>query len=255
MVVVVCVIVIVSVITMTAGGKKIVITNLHQASGWTVNVRCLARPMLMTRQWSEPCSMTPENIEGEAACMLGCDDEEPPDIVRLARRVLGVSVQVVHARALPGDGALVTVHGQRRIYVRSGLPQVRLRWAIAHELGHLALSLDSSCRENEDACDAFAAAILTPMRAYRLALRETGVSYRRLAQWFVASESCVALRLGEVTGQPMALIAPSRVRVRGDDYAWGTEQNVRALAQKTSVAGIRKARLRDDRRRVALSYL
>lgn len=190
--------------------------------------------------------MTLDDIEGEAALMVG-DGSEAPKVVALARRVLGGpgTVLTVHARALPGDACLATVHGQRRIYLRSGLEPRRLRWAVAHELGHLALELDSSTRENEDACNAFAAALLAPRRAFQRALAETGVSYTKLARWFATTESCVALRFGEVTDVPLMLVAPQRIRVRGAEFVW-------PAAGSTRLPGVRRATLRDDHRRVAL---
>lgn len=176
----------------------------------------------------------------------GEGDGEPPRVVDLAKRVLGVGVQVVHARALPGDGALVNLLGERRIYVRRGLSPERLRWAVAHELGHHALGIDSSTSDNEDACNAFAAALLAPSRAFRAALAETGPSYTRLARWFLTSESCAALRLGEVTGCPLALLAPARVRVRGAEFSWPED------LRGSRPAKVRRATLRDDQRRVVL---
>jgi hypothetical protein len=190
------------------------------------------------------------DIEGEAALLLrqgGQDDGGPPRVLELARAILGRGgVEAVPHRALPGDGCLAVVQGERRIYVRTGLEPVRLRWVVAHELGHLALGLDSSSRDNEDACDAFAAALLLPRRAYQAALREVGVSYTKLARWFVTTESCAALRLGEVTDVPLALVAPARVRTRGADFAWPAE----LVAGR--IPGVRRATLRDDRRRVVM---
>jgi hypothetical protein len=192
-----------------------------------------------------------ESIEGEAGLMLkrsGDGDSEAPRVLDLARRVLGDSgaLVTVHARALPGDACLVVVRGQRRIYLRRGLDPARQRWAVAHELGHVALGLDSSSRANEDACDAFAAALLLPRRAFQSALRQTGLSYTKLARWFVTTESCAALRLGEVTDVPLALVAPSRTRVRGAEFGWPAELT------SGRIQGVRRATLRDDRRRVAL---
>ena len=194
--------------------------------------------------------MTPLEIEGEAELMLrqcSADDAEPPAILLLAKRVLGTAVEAVHARALPGDGALATVNGCRRIYVRSGLSAVRLRWAVAHELGHLVLGLDSSCRENEDSCDAFAAAILAPRRAFTMALRDAGPSFGKLARRLQSTESLVALRLGELTGCPLALLTPERVRVRGGEFVWSED----VLSSRVK-SGVRRTTLRDDPRRVVL---
>src|SRR5688572_15014977 len=192
-----------------------------------------------------------DDIEGEAGLMLrrwGDGDTEAPRVLELARRVLGdrSGVVTVHARALPGDAAVAVVNGQQRIFVRRGLEPSRQRWAVAHELGHIALRLDSSSLANEDACNAFAAALLAPRRAFQAALRETGMSYTQLARWFVTTESCAALRLGEVTDVPLALVAPARVRVRGADFSWPTD------LRAARVPGVRRATLKDDRRRVAL---
>ncbi len=193
--------------------------------------------------------MTQENIEGEAALVLekcGYDDGEPPEVVKLARRLLGVAVQSVHARALPGDGSTATVNGQRRIYVRCRLPTHRLRWAIAHELGHVVLGLDSGSVENEDACDAFAAALLAPRRAFRAAVDRNGVNFQKLAMYLQTTESFAALRLGEVTGCPLVLVTPTSVRVRGDTYGWPTD------IRNSRISNAECTKLKDDRRRVVL---
>jgi hypothetical protein len=192
--------------------------------------------------------MTPGDFDADADLLLqhhGFDDEMAPNVIRLARCVLGVGVQTVHARALPGDGALAIVHGQARIYVRSGLSPARQRWVIAHELGHWALGIDSSCQANEDKCDAFAAALLVPRRAFKCALTRVGLHCSTLARELAVTESCVALRLGEVTGCPVALLTPQRVRVRGDEFAWPSE------IRNSRIPNTRKITLRDDRRRVA----
>lgn len=195
------------------------------------------------------------DLEGTAAALYraaGYDDGEPAPVVALATRLLGPGcVQRVHAGALPGDAALVTVHGERRIYVRRGLPPVRLRFAVAHELAHWALGECAPGAELEARCDALAACLVAPRRAFLRALRETD-RYHELAGRFATTESCVALRLGEVSGAPTALVAPSCVRVRGEAYGWPGETELRALASKPRVPGLRKARLRDDRRRVAM---
>jgi len=187
-----------------------------------------------------------EDIEREAGLMAR-DGSEAPRVLELARRVLGGrdGVVAVPGRALPGDGALVRVRGRVQIYVKSGISTERVRWVVAHELGHLALGLDSSSRANEDACDAFAAALLLPRQAFGAALAEVGPSYAKLARWFVTTESCAALRLGEVTGVPLALITPKRIRTRGAEFSWPADLSRR-------VPGLKRATLRDDRRRVAL---
>ncbi len=186
-------------------------------------------------------------IEGEVRWVfdhLGIDDEAPPPILEVAKKLTGTPVLTVPFRVLHGDGQLAKVNGEARIYVRSGLTPKRLRWAVAHELGHHILKLDSSTLENEDAVNAFAAALLVPRRAFQLALRETGpkLSYTKLARWFATTESCAALRFGEVVDVPLALFAPTRTRMRGPEFGWDSSMHG---------PGIKRARLSDDSRRVA----
>lgn len=201
--------------------------------------------------------MSPEEIEGNAECLLklaGVDLDGPSRPVALAKSLLGPgSVRAVYARALPGDGSFAVVNGHPRIYVRQGLSKARRRWAICHELAEWWMWREDIRDEwVEGYADAIAAGLLVPRAAFQCALREVGDEYHRLAEWFGTTESCTALRLGEVTGEPLALIAPRVVRVRGEEFGWPPEHELRALTKKPRVPGIRKARLRDNRRRVAM---
>jgi hypothetical protein len=195
-------------------------------------------------------------IEGSADSLLrgaGYETDAIVPMMALAKRALGASnVRVVPARSLPRDAVLAMVDGARQLFLRSGADPIRLRFAAGHELGHWALGVDSSCQANEDLCDAFAACLVAPRRAFQLALRDVGDRYHQLADHFLATESLVALRYGEVTGTPLALVAPLRVRVRGDEFTWPEETKLRVLARALRAPGLRKATLRDDRRRVAM---
>ncbi len=191
------------------------------------------------------------DVEAEARVVLGLADSpsEAPPLESLARAVLGPhAVQTVPPSALPSDACLVRVLGERRIVLRTGLDPVRRRFAIAHELGHHVLGLDSSSRENEELCDAFAAALVAPGDTFRRAVATLGLDLPALARLFGSTESLVALRLGEVTGAPVALVAPGRVRIRGVDYGWPPAAELR----RKRLPGVTKVRLRDDARRLAL---
>lgn len=179
--------------------------------------------------------------------MAGLDDSEAPEMLGLARKLLGASSVIsLPSRALPGPAALVSVRGQRRIYLRKGLNPKVLRWALAHELAHWALRIDSSTIENEDACDALAACLVAPRSAYLRALRSIGQSYTKLASAFATSESCAALRLGEVTGTSLVLVTTKRVRYRGAEFGWPQEIRDR-------IPGMRRTTLQDDRSRIVLA--
>lgn len=191
--------------------------------------------------------MNPSHIEQEARetyRYAKLDSREPAKMLDLARKVLGPSgVQTVPVNALPCDGYLAKVHGEPRIYLRSGLSEERRRFVIGHELGHHILGIDSSTRDNEEACDRFAAALVAPREAFDLALRIGGPDYAKLAKWFSTTESCAALRFGEVTDTPLALVAPGRVRIRGAEFAW---------PEKMRGPGLRASRLNDGSRRFAV---
>lgn len=170
------------------------------------------------------------SLEGEARSVYvsaGFALDAPCSMASLAKAVLGRPVEVVHARALPGDACLATVNSEKRIFLRRGLSKERARFAVAHELAHLALGLDSSTLENEDTCSTMAACLVVPRRAFQVVLAET-VLFRELAARFTTSESCVALRYGEVTGTPLALVTPQRVRVRGEEWCWPEEVRLRS---------------------------
>jgi hypothetical protein len=196
------------------------------------------------------------DIERLAADLIGrsrLDGTAPISPLTLAEKLLGPgAIRRVPPRCLPAGAALVRVHGDWRIYLASDLPPKPLRFAVCHELAHWALGDAATGSELERLCDALAAALLAPREAFLRVLRDTGPRLPALARRFETTETCVALRLGETTGAPLALVAPSVVRVRGAGFAWPSEREIRALAQRARLPGLRKARLRDDPARVAL---
>jgi hypothetical protein len=195
---------------------------------------------------------TSEDVEGAVELTyrragLELDDVAHP--VDIAEALLGDGcVRAVHAGALPGPAALARFQGRSWIFFRSSLPVARVPWVVAHELGHYVLGLEAS----EVACDAFAGALLAPRRAFMRATRELGADWSALSRRFGCTESWAALRWGEVIGEPLALVAPLTVRVRGELYGWPEEPaEMRALAA-TPRPGIARAKLRDDPRRIVL---
>lgn len=178
----------------------------------------------------------------------GFSGEEQAPLVALATRLLGEgSVRLVPASALPGDGALARVGERWRIYLRRDACQLAKRFVLLHELAHWALGKSGS----ETECDELAAALLVPRCAFLVALKPSTHSFSALARRFGATETCVALRLGEVTNRPIALVAPATVRVRGAIYSWPSEARIRELAALPK-PGLRKTVLRDGPRRVVL---
>lgn len=195
-------------------------------------------------------------VEGTAEALYaeaGFDPREPAAPVRLARALLGPrSVFSVHASSLPGDACLVRLEEQYRIYVRARLEPRRRRFAVLHELAEWHLHrVGFQGQDIESVADALAAALLAPRQQFLRALTATGYRLPILARHFEATESCVALRAGEVTGEPMALIAPLTVRVRGADWSWPTEPELRVVS-RGKIPGVRKVSLRSQPPRVVL---
>lgn len=195
-----------------------------------------------------------EGLADWAYRAAGLDPETPAAPLELARRLLGDG-RVVPVERCPGlrsRAVLARVGASWRIYVRSRVEGAELRWLTAHELAEWILRRDG-CRSErvETLADALAARLIAPRRAAARALR-AGLDFPDLAEVFDVTQSCAVLRQGEVSGTPTALVCPHAVYVRGDAYGWPEEPELRALASKPRVPGLRKARLRDDRRRVAM---
>lgn len=181
------------------------------------------------------------------------DPEEPPRLARLVVALMGPNA-VDYASSLRGDGALVRIGDDWRIFVRHRLPLERRTFAIAHELAEwwMRVRLQYRSGDVEHAANGIAAAVLAPRPAFVRALRFFGGSLPELAEAFGVTESHAALREAEITHQPRALVSPALVRVRGPEtFVWPDERTLRAWARR-SRPGLRKTRLTDDPRRVVL---
>jgi hypothetical protein len=197
------------------------------------------------------------DLEGDADWLYrraGVDPGTPAPPIWLATELLGAG-SVAAARFLrePGGACLVRVSGQVRIYYRASLPPEYRNFAVAHELAHWCLR-DRAGGDTEAACDYLAAALVAPRVAFLKVVQRHGARFSRLAKAFATTESLVALRYGETTLEPIALVAPLSVRVRGAAYSWPSEPAIRAMAAGPK-PGLRKAVLRDQPLRTALRAL
>jgi len=187
-----------------------------------------------------------EGAAGEIRGRAGLEPDEACGPIALARR-LGLRVEEVSAmRAL---GALVRVGDERRIMVRRGLPPSIRSWVVGHELGHWARG--SSCTwpggDEEQACHYIGAALQMPRGAFAKALRE-GATWAMLAERFRVTETSAVLRVGEVRGEPLAIVCPHRIYARGpDEWAWPEERTLRQWARRPA-PGIAATRLADPKR-------
>lgn len=197
------------------------------------------------------------DIHETAAAILraaGYDEDEAPGARAVAIGALGPG-SVLRVPCLRRPAALEYVGGRPVILLRSRLSAEHANFLIAHELAEWWLTCEGDQGERiEEAADAIAAALVAPRLAFARAVREHGHDYPTLAALFCATESLIVLRIGEVTGEPIALVAPHRVRARGEAYEWPTEPELRRVAKtdRPPPPGLARCRLTDDARRVAL---
>lgn len=179
---------------------------------------------------------------------------DPGKIVspRRLARMAGVKVASAPRAGLWKDATFTKVLGKPVIWLAPKLPIERSTFAICHELAEWALR-EQREESIEQLADAAAAAILAPRQLFREALAHVGSDLPELARVFSTTETCMGLRIGEVTAEPVALVSPKLVRVRGEEWGWPSEDEIRRLSRGTDgPALLRLVRLTDDARRVFL---
>ncbi len=156
--------------------------------------------------------------------------------------------------AIPGLRPLGVLGNQGdRVVIgyRQSLSEPYAEHSIRHELGHWAMR-KCGVTDSEEGADYIAAATAMPSAAFLACFRSVGDDLPQLALPFGVTETSAALRLGELLGEALAVVAPLSVRVRGpEDWVWPDTETVRRWA-RAGRPGLKKTRLRDDRRRVVL---
>ena len=177
-------------------------------------------------------------------------DGEPVCVVALVRRIVGAdALRFAPEGVLPGNGSLVRVGAQWRIYLRKNAPVHLKRFVALHEVAHYVLGPSAS----EQECDQLAAAVLLPRPAF---LREHIGNRRRIrtiAQGYGSDETCAWLRRAELLGEAIAVVGPRRVLSRGSVTPhWLPSRELRQLADAERPRGVRKVRLSDDPAKIVL---
>lgn len=189
-------------------------------------------------------------IEGEAEAILRSVGMDPREDVRTTRlaRALGLSLARAGPLLVPGDAVLVRVGEDWRICLRGRLSPIRARFAVAHEIAEWWLRRNGYTGEDaEQVADRLGAALVAPRQRVVWLVRRVP-SIKELAAAFEATESLTALRIGEATGEPIALVAPTRVRVRGEPWDWPSEAKLRQVARGPAPRGLVKVELEGPRR-------
>ena len=175
--------------------------------------------------------------------------------VHLAVAIFGERcIRLAARRELPGRSALAWPDGVPVIHLRRDLTPRQVNHAIAHELGEWLLHMwGFHSPEAEDLSGRIGAALCVPREAFRLAHGTLGENVPALCQAFTVSESLMSLRVAECLGYPTALITPRRIRTRGGDWPWPSEEHAwRELARRTDVPDLSRQPIRDARNRVVL---
>lgn len=188
----------------------------------------------------------------------GRDDAEPVFVPRLVRDLWHdpAGVQVVPRHALRFSPAVLAWrNGKPRIYLRAGLSPEDMNFLCGHEFAHWAMRQEGARfateADEERAADYLGAALVAPRRSVHAALREVGEEPEALASALQSTQSLAMLRVGEVTGRPLALVRPGVVRVRGG-WEWPGEDTIRRWATRSPPENVRKRPITDAPRRVAL---
>ncbi len=137
-------------------------------------------------------------------------------------RALDITVLEAGDEPIPGGGYAWADWGDPRIYLRPWLSRARLRFAAAHEIAELMLSgIGIASEDREATADRFGAAILLPRPAVRRVLTNAPwEGLRDFASRLGVDQTTAALRFGEVTGDPIAVVTRKHTRVRGDLERW-----------------------------------
>ncbi len=194
------------------------------------------------------------NIEGNVSYLYdlaGAEEEDPPGTPELALRILG-SGALRYVPDLSSPAQLSRVMGRFHIFLRCGIDAREIPFLVGHELAEWFYRHHRDDRI-EDACNSLGAALVTPKRTFASVLRQLRTP-PRIARAFVCSETLVHLRIAETTGRPTALVSPHKVWIKGEPGPWPrSETALRQMALQTlPPPGIKKARMGDHPRRVAL---
>lgn len=183
---------------------------------------------------------------------LACADiDDPPGPADLARRLLGVdAIRYVEPHKSRSRVAFVGEPGRVLLLVQRGLTCEAETFALAWALASWALW--SARHDPRDTSERLVAAcIIAPRAAFLAVALALDGDLPALARAFIATESMIALRIGETRGTPVALVTPQHVRTRGGATAWPHDDAIRTLA-KCGGPGLRAVRLHDDEQRTAL---
>lgn len=156
---------------------------------------------------------------------------------------------VVRGASVREEASMGVLYGERRIYVRAGLPVRRMNYAIArviakHELAKL-MTFDSAM------ADELAGYIVAPDEDFGPLFDRVKYDLSALSEECVITQTCAALRVHEYTQKATAIVTPRTIYRRGT-IAWANDDALRELAAKRAPRSVRKVRITDEPARSAV---
>lgn len=173
--------------------------------------------------------------------LAGAFAEEPPHVREIARRL---NVRIVTERGArvfpPREADISKINGTWTIHLLMKMDPARESWIIGHELGHWYYRTRGMRPALEEwRCDAIGACLVAPRPPFLEATQIIGHHVHELARAFETTQSLALLRLGEVTGRPVALLRGTATIVRGSLFEWGSSSRSlpRSIAHPIRVDG------------------
>lgn len=165
-------------------------------------------------------------------------DGDPRPDPRLVAHRLGITIVSAPPRSILGGVAQIGRLGPGYLIRRArGLPVPQLIFAIAHELGHIAVRRFGLRVDHEEAwANRFAGALLVPREPLTEAWARGGDVADALACWPSVPPTCIALRIGE------AGLAETIVVQAGETRYARTEREPSQEAVRVGVQAARRGR-------------
>lgn len=133
--------------------------------------------------------------------------------------MLGIPVVFTRPPDVHGEGEIEPYRGDFRILLLTGLSPQESSFAAAHEISHVWFRRTGAAfltqDDEEDAADQVAAALLMPAALLLRSFILHDPDFPALALEYGVSQTAMALRFGELTGQPVAIVGASRPLFRG----------------------------------------
>lgn len=181
----------------------------------------------------------------------GFDPDEHVDAFDLAA---GLGVPITY-RHFVGGGASYCPWGEReRVYLDPRMSPHRQRWLILHELSERHTFQERGDEGHELACNRIAARLRAPRGAFRRLVEAYGLEdLAALSRESGQSQTSTGMRIGEVFDVPVTIVTPGHVHVRGPEWGWPDERELRRLTLARSMPReLRRVKLDDAKRRYML---